>query len=116
LNEEISNLQSVINFNEETVSEAGSDILSAISESDRGDITDELTASSEVTCWTCGTTVQRTQIEETVDHLRDLSQSKVAKVNKLKSETDELQSEKQNLKETAERRQQITEKLADIDN
>lgn len=115
LNEEVSNLQSVIGFNEEMISEAESAALEPLSNEDQGDVMDELVPDDGVTCWTCGTPVERTQIEQTIDQLREMSQSKVADVKELESKIESLRSEKQQLQQTAETRRRLTEKLSEID-
>lgn len=83
LEAEVNELQSVMGFNEEMLSDAGS--FADLVPNDEENLTDQLVADDEVVCWTCGSEVAQDQIESTLSQLRDLSQSKVGEVNDFES-------------------------------
>jgi DNA repair exonuclease SbcCD ATPase subunit len=93
---ELSELQNVIQFNEEMLAEE-TDLL------DDGEATARLLEGDRVTCWTCGSDVDRGQIESTVDQLRETHRAKLEAIRELESEIGDLQSERDTLRETRER-------------
>ena len=116
LGSELSKLQNVIQFNEEMLDGASTDIAAALrGEADDGAVTDQLlNDSSEVVCWTCGTDVDVEKIENTLDRLRDLRQSKYAEQTDIEDELSELKAEKSQLESTEQRRETLERRLADI--
>ena len=114
LDETISELQSVIGFNEEMLEGADGTAFEEVSESSVENLTDQVVEEEEVTCWTCGTDVDRSQIESTVTQLRELSQDKVGELNQLESEIDELQSQKQKREQSQRERERITRRLDEL--
>ncbi len=100
LDEIISQLQTVIQFNEQITEGSVTDLLGEEemiqTEADGGAITDQLLAdqSNDVTCWTCGSQVDIEQIESTVSRLQDLRQEKVERRNQLNRELEELKTQR----------------------
>ncbi|WP_408960367.1 archaea-specific SMC-related protein [Natrinema sp. 74] len=86
LSEEISQLQSTIQFNQQLLDEQES-MLPAEERNEEGPITDQLLEDSEtVTCWTCGSSVAREQIETTIEQLRSTRQEKLEERSELNGE------------------------------
>jgi len=110
---DVSELQNVIQFNESRLEDDDSDAIAALEEEtdSRGSVTDQLLEDGTTTCWTCGSTVETDQIEETVDRLRELSQRKLRDVNDIESELEELQSEKRTLERQQEKRTRFEREL-----
>ena len=117
LNAEISDLQSLIPYNEERLDEEDYRLLDDLDEGDTGGaVTDELLAEAdEVVCWTCGSTVDRQQIEDTVDRLRDLRSERVAELNDLKDDLEDLKANKRDAERQQERREKLERELADVE-
>ena len=99
---DLSDLQTVVQFNESMLADGGTTLLDDAE--DGGDLTDQLVSDDEVTCWTCGTTVEDDRIEETVNRLRELRQYKVQESDELKSRIEDLVSERESLQAQQRRR------------
>lgn len=115
LEAEVSELQSVIGFNEELIEEADSGVFEGLATDGANELTDQLLDDDKVTCWTCGSEVDRDQIGTTVSRLRQLSQETMSEVNALKTEISDLTSEKRDLEQSQRDRDRIERRLADID-
>ncbi|QIO24997.1 archaea-specific SMC-related protein [Haloarcula sp. JP-L23] len=121
LNSQISDLQSLIQYNEERLEEDDYEILEGLDAADQsestGSPTDELLASGDksVMCWTCGSTVERDQIEDTVERLQERRQDLMQDLSDVKSELEDLKAEQRESKQQQKRREEIERKLADID-
>jgi DNA repair exonuclease SbcCD ATPase subunit len=116
----VSELQSVIRFNEERLSDDGLDLdLDDSLESDDGDdgdITEQLLAdSSEVVCWTCGSQVDRERIESTLDRLRSLRQEKLEERSDLQDRIDDLSTRRKELRERSRKRGEVETRLSAIE-
>ena len=116
LQSEMNTLQRIIQFNEDNLDGANSDILDALIDDgghDHGDdVTEQLLDDSEtVMCWTCGSEVEHGQIEETLDRLRDLRQSKLSESRALDDEIDELEDERITYQEKQRQRNQVRDQL-----
>ncbi|WP_222914091.1 archaea-specific SMC-related protein [Natrinema sp. SYSU A 869] len=111
-------LQSVIQFNEQFLEEGQPDFLEGF-EDDRspsGEITDKLVDDTEeVVCWTCGSKVERSQIEETLDRLRTIRNNTISDRQPLKSQIDELKDEKSTLESEQRKAEQIRQKITDVE-
>ncbi len=115
LESELSEVQSVIGFNEERLEDEGDTFTDLSAEgSDSGSVTDELLPDSTVTCWTCGSQVETDQIETTIDKLRELSQSLFGEIDAAADELTELIDEKQELAENKRRRKELERKRGTI--
>jgi len=119
LDSTVSELQSVIQFNEEFLDDDQSTALSGLRETEKSN-GDELTEklvndSKDVTCWTCGSGVELSQIEATLDRLRDVRNEQMDERQTLQNRIDELQSEQTQL-ETEQRKRERTEReLAEVE-
>lgn len=105
----INNLRSIVEFNEQ-LTDAEYDDAAADS------VTDRLTPETEtVECWTCGTAVERGQIDAQLDSLRDVIQEKRQERTEIQGEIETLRSELSTLRERADRRESLEADVADID-
>ena len=116
LESELNKLQNVIKFNEEMLDGTSTDIAAALrGENDDETVTDQLLDdSSEVVCWTCGTGVNVEKIEETLDRLRDLRQSKYAEQTDIDDELSELKEQKSDIESIERKHDDVKRRLADV--
>jgi DNA repair exonuclease SbcCD ATPase subunit len=109
LDEEISQLQQTIQFNRDRLDGDGSVL------SDGDDVTEGLLpGGGEVTCWTCGSTVDPERIEQTIDQLQELRQAKVEERATLDSELETLRDRKEQLESARRERRELEERLVGI--
>ena len=116
-NTQASDLQSVIAFNEEMLEDADDAVMDAIGEQPEtmGDITGQLLGGpDEITCWTCGSTVERATVERTLDRLREVRQEKLEAVRDIEADLDELKARKQAWDERRERRTEVETQLETV--
>ncbi|OLZ40700.1 chromosome segregation protein SMC [Natrinema saccharevitans] len=116
----VSELQSVIRFNEERLAEDGFDVDLEVDDEavgdDDGDVTDQLLADSDdVVCWTCGSRVDRDRIEATLDRLRSLRQRKLDERSDLQERIDELSDRRKELREQRRKRGEIETRLEAVE-
>jgi len=115
----VSDLQSVIQFNDEFLEEGRPPFLQNLDSNDGstgGDLTEQLVSdTTEVTCWTCGSSVETTQIESTLDELRTIRNDKMDQRQTFQSQVDDLQEEKSSLKQRQRNHDQLQRKLADVE-
>lgn len=119
LNAEISDLQSLIQYNDERLEKGDHEILSEFesttdTDSDKA-VVDALLEDGMVTCWTCGSKVERAKIDETVSSLKNLRLEKMERLDEVKSQLDDLKSQQQKAKQKQQRREDIEQKLTNID-
>jgi DNA repair exonuclease SbcCD ATPase subunit len=114
---ELTELQSIIQFNEDMLD--GDDLgrLDAITEESETDgaVTDQLLADESVTCWTCGTAVETDQIEATLDRLRSLRKETLGDVNAVRDDLEDRIDERTTLDEHQQQRERVERRLAQID-
>jgi uncharacterized coiled-coil DUF342 family protein len=120
LNTEINELRSLIQYNEERLEAEDYDLLDgseAAGDGSNGSVTDQLVGgdSETVVCWTCGSSVDREQIESTIERLKSLRSEKVEELNDVKSQLDERKAEQREATKKQKRRSEIERKLDDID-
>ncbi|MBX0296755.1 archaea-specific SMC-related protein [Haloarcula nitratireducens] len=121
LNSQISDLQSLIQYNEGRLEDEDYEVLETLDRANQsepdGSPTEALLADGDdsVTCWTCGSTVEREQIEDTVERLQERRQDLVQELNGVKSELEDLKSTQREAKQQQNEREQIERKLADIE-
>jgi chromosome segregation ATPase len=112
---EVNELQSVINFNEKMLDNSGSTAFEGLAGTDAEDVTGQLLGTDDVACWTCGSSVERDQIEATLGQLRERSQTKVGEASDLEDEIDTLRGEKDDLEETRQERERLNQRLTTIE-
>jgi len=118
LDADITDLRSIIRFNEERVTEAGEGHLFEEVESGADSPTDRLVEDGTATCWTCGTEVNIEQIEATIDRLRELQESKTEertdvqrRIEELTTERDELRTERRRRERLEGRQEELSEEI-----
>jgi chromosome segregation ATPase len=122
LDSTMSELQTVIQFNEEMLEGTSPEVVSALQSNDEStshsneSVTDQLVADAEtVVCWTCGTEVEKQEIEGTVEQLREFRKEQAAERNSIDSEISDLKDEKQDLEETRRQREQTEQRLRQLE-
>ncbi|RDI69613.1 archaea-specific SMC-related protein [Halopelagius longus] len=118
LDSTVNELQTVIQFNEDMLEGTSADVAEALrdgQEHDHGSVTDALVESDTVVCWTCGTNVETSQIEATIDRLRDLRREKLDRRNDVRSRIDELEDERAELDSMRRRREKLDDRIASIE-
>jgi DNA repair exonuclease SbcCD ATPase subunit len=113
----ISDLQNVIQFNEEMLSGEETVVSEAFTDEDgpSDDLTDQLVEAEPVVCWTCGSEVERERIEETLDTVRSIRKDHVEEIRDIETRLEELREEKREREREQRRRDELEGKLADVD-
>jgi DNA repair exonuclease SbcCD ATPase subunit len=125
LDDTLGELRSVINFNEEMLAgdEFDADLAGDGDDGDDGDagdgverdVTDALVADGDRTvCWSCGSRVERTAIEETIERLRSLHEEKLSDRNELQSRIDELSERRSAVVERTRAIERAEGRLSDV--
>ncbi|QPV62032.1 chromosome segregation protein SMC [Halosimplex litoreum] len=110
LDSTVNELQKVIQFNEEMLEGTSSDVVAALrGEDDAEELTERL-VDDQVVCWTCGSEVDQSDVETTLDRIRDLRQSKLSERQDLQSEIDDLKTEKATYQEQQRQRSQLEDR------
>jgi len=117
LNGVVSELQSIVQFNEEMLEddEESGGVRSYLEEGDeREDVPNQLLESDEVVCWTCGTEVKRSAIESTVDRFRSLRRDLLDERSEVQERLDDLRMERDRLEEQRNKRQELKERRTQL--
>ncbi|WP_436906877.1 archaea-specific SMC-related protein [Halosimplex marinum] len=109
LDSTVNELQKVIQFNEEMLEGTSSDVVAALRDEGDGEVTDRL-VDDQVVCWTCGSEVDRSAVESTLDRIRELRQTKLSERQDLQSEIDDLKTEKATYQEQQRQRSQLEDR------
>ncbi|MEY7851902.1 archaea-specific SMC-related protein [Natrarchaeobius sp. A-rgal3] len=116
----VSQLQSIVQFNEEMLEGSHPEIRELLADGDAagdGTVTDQLIEGDEaVRCWTCGSEVQRSEIEDTIDRLRSLQETKLSERDDLEEQIKSLRTERREIDQTRTRRERVKNRLTDVDN
>ncbi|AQL44346.1 chromosome segregation protein SMC [Halorientalis sp. IM1011] len=117
LESEVSDLQDIIQFNEEMLDGEETDVTDALAAEDDPyeDLTDQLLESESTICWTCGSEVDPDRIEETVDTLRTVRQDQMSEIREIEDELDELRSDKRDREKAQRRRESLENDMADLE-
>ena len=120
LNTEINELRSLIQYNEDRLDAEDYELLQGEgAESDpRGEaVTDGLIGADAetVVCWTCGSSVERGQIESTIDRLKSLRSEKVEELNTVKTRLEDRKEEKREAERERKRRETVETKLDEVE-
>jgi len=115
LQTEANKLQNVIGFNEEMLENTDSLAFQSRADNSSEDITRQLVSDDTLQCWTCGSEVEQTQIESTVDQLREFSQSKLSELRELDDEISELSDQKRTLQQSQRQRNRLERELQEIE-
>jgi DNA repair exonuclease SbcCD ATPase subunit len=116
LDETINRLGRVIEFNESVLDGDEAGLLSALGDEGQKAVTDDLLpAGDDVVCWTCGSSVGRTSIEETLAELRSLREQSVGRRREVTADIEERQAERADLESVAAEREAAQDRLAEIE-
>jgi len=120
VNSDISDLQSLIQYNEDRLESEDFEVMDAMETElydSNGSVTDQLldTDGESVVCWTCGSTVERKQIADTVDRLRSLRAEKLGELESIKSELEDLKQDKKKVEKQNRLREAAENKLTNIE-
>ncbi|ELZ61253.1 MULTISPECIES: archaea-specific SMC-related protein [unclassified Haloferax] len=113
----VNELQSVIQFNEEMLSGTSSDVVDALRDADDagGSVTDQLLGDDQVVCWTCGSEVDKSEIEGTLERLRSLREEKLEDNRDHREQLSELEDEKSTYERRQRERDRIERRLSEIE-
>jgi chromosome segregation ATPase len=122
LESSINQLDRMVEFNEGMIDGEADRILDAVrvdgtSSEPSGDasVTDQLVDDDRVTCWTCGTEVERLAISETLDGLRSFRRDRVEERSDVSEEIDSLKAERARISDARDERERIDVRLERID-
>jgi len=117
LETELNEVQHVIGFNEERLDDGTDLSFQAVVGDDTGEgtVMDELLSEDMITCWTCGSEVERGQIETTVEKLRGVSQDLVAEIGDIGDEVGALTDRRKELRDQQHRRERLEERRRELD-
>ncbi|SNZ17012.1 AAA domain-containing protein [Natronoarchaeum philippinense] len=117
LDEAVRQLQNIVQFNEEMLEGTHPEVREALStEDDSGTLTDQLVDDGVVTCWTCGSEVERETIEATIDRVRSLQQSKLNEQKQVEDEIETLRADRDEIEQVRERKERLTREIESADN
>jgi chromosome segregation ATPase len=114
LDDAISNLTSVVSFNEDILEGEMLD-LDGPDADGSAELTDALTTDDETTCWTCGSTVATEQIEGTLDQLREMRAEKLEERNDVEAEITELTERRSELRTRRRTLEQAEDRIAEVE-
>ena len=114
LDSELTSLQNTVQFNEEMLDSERSDVYDSL-DTDEASVTEDLMSETDVVCWTCGSEVERDQIETTIEQLRSLRAETLSEKQDISSRLDELQADKQTLDQQQHRRDELERRLSQIE-
>jgi len=113
--DELNDVQGLVAFNEEMLKDDADQLFNRLEiERDTGGITADLLEDENITCWTCGTEVKVTQIEETIDKLQILSKETRKQISELDSKLDELSEQKENLQHKQRRSEDVERRIEEV--
>lgn len=122
LDSTLSELQSVVEFNEAAIEHGGPDLGDALEQNaesshpdNSGAITDQLVKDrGDIVCWTCGTSVTADTIETTIEELRSVRADLVQDRNELQSEIDSLTEQRDSIAERKRERERAEQRIETI--
>jgi len=114
LETELTELQSVIQFNEELLDETPAELRAALAADEEDELTDQLVGEDSI-CWTCGSRVPADQIESTLEQLRELHREKRQRQQDIEADIEELEGEKLTFEEKRRQHEQVQQKLTEVE-
>ena len=114
IDDTVSELGSVVSFNEEMLEGEGVDVN--FETQDTGSTpTDQLVADADITCWTCGSSVSTDEIAATLDRLRDLRSEKLDERRTVESDIDELTERRSEIRDRRQELEQAKNRLETVE-
>lgn len=86
----LSEIQRVIEFNEKLLDGGADGITDVLDTDETEELTAELLPESQTVCWTCGSTVERAEIADTLERLRSVRTETMSERSAVRDEIDEL--------------------------
>lgn len=114
LESELTSLQNTVNFNEEMLDSERSGIYEALDTNDLS-VTEDLLPGGEAVCWTCGSEIERDQIETTIEQLRSLRSETLSEKQDISAQLDELQADKQTIDQQQQRQDELERQLSKLE-
>lgn len=114
LESDISELQSITQFNRDMLDDYESDVLGTLGDDASTDdaLTDQLLADQqEVTCWTCGTNVERDQIDAMTERIREFQSEKRDDLRDVDDQISELTAERDELRDRLQTRERLAQQV-----
>ena len=117
LESRVSDLQDIIQFNEEMLDGEETAVRDALTDDDDANenLTEQLVEADQTVCWTCGTEVERDRIGDTVDTIQSVRQEQVSEIRDLEDELESLRAEKRDREKQQRRQEELRRKIADIE-
>jgi len=78
-------------------------------------VTDGLLSDNGIVCWTCGSEVENSEIEATLDQLRELRKEKLRRKRDLFDELDDLKVDKNTLEQQQRKREEFQNQLSEVE-
>ena len=114
IDDTVSELGSVVSFNEEMLEGEGVDVN--FETQDTGSTpTDQLVSDADITCWTCGSSVSTDEIAATLDRLRDLRSEKLDERRAVESDIDELTERRSEIRDRRQELEQAKNRLETVE-
>jgi chromosome segregation ATPase len=111
----VQQLRRVIQFNEQMLEGTNTEIVSALRDDNNdSSITQSLVQDSTV-CWTCGSKVDSSKIESTIDRLQALNDEKMSDRQSLKNKIGSLQSRRKEIKQKQRKQKERRSRLKNIE-
>ena len=117
LNEEISQLQRTIQFNEQLLEDPG-EFLGGEADNNDGPVTDQLLSDADsetVTCWTCGSSVATDQIETTIEQLQSVYEDRLNERSEINDDLEEKRATLNKIEENRSEYHRANRRLESID-
>lgn len=119
LNAEIEELTSVINFNRELLNEKRPNITKVLGDqgepSGADELTQQLVTGSEMVCWTCGHSVNRDRIQQTIKSLESYREEKRDERSERNSEIQDINDQISTIRSQRSEKQSLEQELDNLD-
>jgi len=115
---DITELQNVIEFNETMLEGTRREIVTALRDDEQGTeaVTEKLLEDDrQVICWTCGSSVDRAEIEKTLKRLQSLRADKMSRQSSLQEEIETTEREMSGIESNQGKVRRLKERLSEID-
>lgn len=107
-------LQNINQVNQQILSGGMSSLVDDFTDEEDSSITDQLVEGDAITCWTCGTVVDIETIEESVDRLHELAESKRQTHRELGDQIEDLSERLDRYAEVEEERERLADEIESI--
>jgi chromosome segregation ATPase len=111
----INELQQVVRFNEDQLSDSDTVLSQALRSDDDQSVANQLDPSNETTtCWTCGSEVERSRIDGMLDRLQSLRSEKVQEKNRIEHDLKDLRAELDDLEARRDEHETLQSQLSSL--